>query len=230
MVAPFVENPLGGILGIRSASFFKLDPTGTVPTAGLGELINPLNPNKVAFDVTDSEDYERGYAVTTNPLQDFTSATSNVHKSLERITVSGTLVSSIDLALIGSVGVGGIPGFGGSLRADLLKIANLETIADEREPIMFISPRVSMPKAFIESIARSWSPDLGENTILTVTLVEARIVNPLTADVAVPDVAGSFTGNNATSPAGTQAAAPVTTQTVIPSSSFGLPPTVIPFF
>ena len=100
--------------------------------------------------MVDSEDVERSYNVTTNALQDFTSATSNVHKNPERITVSGTLVSSVDLALAGSVGFAG-------LRADLIRVANLEELADARQPIMVVSPRVSMARAFIESISRSWN-------------------------------------------------------------------------
>ena len=223
MPNPFVKSPLGGILGVRNASFFRLDPLTATPIAPLGDLIAPFFPDKMSLDVVDSEDYERAYSVTDNPLQDFTSASSNVHKELERVTVSGTLVSSIDLGLLGSVG---LP----LLRADLVKVSNLEVIADKREPILLVSPRVSMAKCFIESIIRSWSPDLGDNTNLTITLVEARIVNPLTAEATVPDVAGSFTGNNAAAAVGTQAAAPVTTQAVTPAASFGLPPGMVPFF
>lgn len=229
MPEPFIQSPLGGILGVRSASFFRLDPSGTSPIESLGDLVNPFNPNKVSFDITDSEDSERSFTVTSNALQDFRNASSNVHKELERITVSGTLVSSVDLGPLGSVGTGGVLGFGGSLRADLLRIANLETIADAREPILFVSPRVSMPRCFIESISRSWTPDLGENTLVTITLVEARIVNPLAAAEIVPDVAASLTGNNEVTQLGTQAGAPVLTQSVTPPIGFGLPPTVIPF-
>lgn len=199
-------------------AFYRLDPTGTQPIEPLGDLIPALTSNRVTLDMVDSEDAERSYNVTMNALQDFTSATSNVHKNPERITVSGTLVSSVDLALAGSVGFAG-------LRADLIRVANLEELADARQPIMVVSPRVSMARAFIESISRSWNPDQGENTLITVALVEARIVSPLTANEVIADVAASATGNNSTTQAGSQAAPTVQTQTLVPGAAPGLPPT-----
>jgi hypothetical protein len=199
-------------------AFYRLDSTGTQPIEPLGDLIPALTSDRVTLDMVDSEDVERSYNVTMNALQDFTSATSNVHKNPERITVSGTLVSSIDLALAGSVGFAG-------LRADLIRVANLEELADARQPIMVVSPRVSMARAFIESISRSWNPDQGENTLITVALVEARIVSPLTANEVIADVAASATGNNSTTQAGSQAAPTVQTQTLVPGAAPGLPPT-----
>lgn len=218
MVQPFIKSPLGGILGARTMAFYRLDSTGTQPIEPLGDLIPALTSDRVTLDMVDSEDVERSYNVTMNALQDFTSATSNVHKNPERITVSGTLVSSIDLALAGSVGFAG-------LRADLIRVANLEELADARQPIMVVSPRVSMARAFIESISRSWNPDQGENTLITVALVEARIVSPLTANEVIADVAASATGNNATTQAGSQAAPTVQTQILIPGAAPGIPPT-----
>ncbi len=218
MVQPFIKSPLGGILGARTMAFYRLDSTGTQPIEPLGDLIPALTSDRVTLDMVDSEDVERSYSVTMNALQDFTSATSNVHKNPERITVSGTLVSSVDLALAGSVGFAG-------LRADLIRVANLEELADARQPIMVVSPRVSMARAFIESISRSWNPDQGENTLITVALVEARIVSPLTANEVIADVAASATGNNSTTQAGSQAAPTVQTQTLVPGAAPGLPPT-----
>ncbi len=229
MVTPFVKNPLGGLLGARTASFFRLDPTGTVPIEPIADLVPAFSPNRVVLDMIDTEDVNIDFAVTTNALQDFRDATSNVHKNLETMTLAGTLVSSIDLALIGSVGTGGIPGIGGGLRADLLRLQNLEDIANRREPIMVVTPRRSFAKAFLQNITPSWNPDLGDNMLVTVNIVESRIVNPLSADTTVPDVAGSSVGNNDITGNGSQAPTPVQTQTVIPPTTFGLPPTVIPF-
>lgn len=228
-MAAFTESPLGGLLGVRTASLYKLDEFGVSPVEPIADLRPAFTSNRVVLDMVDTEDVERNYAVTTNPLQDFTSATSNVHREPIRLTISGTLISGIDLPFVGSVGLGGIPGFGGGLRADLLRVANLEALADRREPIMVVTPRVSLPKAFIESIVRSWAPEQGENTLLTIALVEARVVNPLSADAAVPDVAGMFTGNNATAGAGSQAPVPVQTQSFVPGAAFGAAPQVVPF-
>lgn len=228
MVSPFIKNPLGGNLGARTGSFYKLDPTGSVPIEPLLDLVPALNPARVTIDAIESEDKDSTYLITTNALQDFTDAQSNNHKDLERITVSGIFISSIDLGLVGSIGVAGIPGFGGGLRADLLKIDNLERMAAAREPIMYVSPRIDMAKAFIESVNRSWDPELGDNTIVTVTLVEARIVNPLIGvEAAVPDVASMATGNNAVAAAGAQGGAPVGTQSVQNSVTFGVAPSVL---
>jgi hypothetical protein len=176
----------------------------------------------------DSEDVQRNYLVTSNALQDFSNAQSNIHRDLIRHTYSGTLVSGVDIALIGSVGAGGIPGFGAGIRADLLKIENLENLADRREPIMVVSPRVSLAKAFIESISRNWSPDLGDNTFVTVTVVEARIVNPLIADAVIPDVENSATGNNSVTEAGSQSPTEVVSPEVQQGATVGVSPTVIP--
>ena len=228
MVAPFIQSPLGGLLGARTASFYKLDPTGLIPVEPIADLVPAFSPRRVVLDMIDSEDVELSFEVTTNALQDFRDATSNVHKGLDRMTLSGTLVSSIDLGLIGSVGTGGIPGIGGGLRADLIRLANLEEMANRREPVMVVTPRRAFARAIIESITPSWTPDTGDNMLVTISIVEARIVSPLTGTL-VPDVAGSATGNNELASVGAQAPAPVLTQLVTPPTVPGLPPTVIPF-
>lgn len=220
MVQPFIKSPLGGFLGVRTATFYRLDPTGTQPIEPLGDLIPSFTSNRVALDMIDSEDVDRSYMVTTNALQDFTSATSNVHKNPERLSLSGTLVSTVDTPGVGSVGFVG-------LRADLIRVANLEELADRREPILVITPRVSIPRAFIESISKSWNPDQGENTLITISLVEARIVSPLTAGGVVPDVGASATGNNSITQAGSQAAPTVQTQSTTPGAAPGAAPSVV---
>ena len=220
MVQPFIKSPLGGILGARTATFYRLDSTGTQPIEPLGDLIPSVTSDRVGLDMVDSEDVDRSYVVTMNALQDFTSATSNVHKNPERLSLSGTLVSSVGLALAGSIGFAG-------LRADLIRVANLEELADARQPIMVVTPRISMPRAFIESISRSWNPAQGENTLITISLVEARVVSPITADNVIPDVESSATGNNRITEAGSQAAATVQTQTVTPGAAPGVAPSVV---
>jgi len=229
MVSPFIKSPLGGNLGARTASFYKLDPFGVVPVEPLLDLIPALGPNRISIDAIDSEDKDSSYFITTNALQDFTNAQSNNHKDLIQVIVRGVLISSIDLGLAGSIGVAGIPGFGGGLRADLLKADNLENLAGTRQPIMFVSPRIDLPRAFIQNVSRSWDPELGDNTAISVTLIEARIANPLIGvESAVPDVAAMATGNNAVASAGAQAGTQVGTQSVVNSGTVGIAPTVIP--
>ena len=228
MVKPFLKSPLGGNIGVRNATIYRINAAG-IPVAGILELANPFSPNKVGLDVVDSEDFTRSYSVTEHAMQDFTSSTSNVHKNLDTMTVSGTLISSIDVPFIGSIGIPGIPGgFGGGLRADLIKMSTLYAIADEREPVMIVSPRQDMPRALIESISTGWNPDTGENTLVTINFREARIVSPLGANAVLPDVAASFTGNNAVSGLGAQAPSTVGTQTVGASGVPGVAPFVVP--
>ncbi len=226
MVQPFRPSPLGGNLGVRNAVIYRLNRIGNSPVATIAELANPFSANKVGLDVVDSEAFSRAYTVTTNPLQDFTSATSNVHKDLMRITLSGTLISSIDVPFVGSIGVPGIPGgFGGGLRADLLKIRTLEAIADERRPVMIVSPRVSLARAFIESVDTNWSPDVGENTQVSISFVEARIVSPLLAQNVPQDVGALANGNADVSSLGGQAPKAIGA-TASSSNVPGLPPFV----
>jgi len=220
MVQPYIESPLGGLLGVRTFTFYRLNAAGTQRVEPIGDLISSISGDGIALDMVDSEDVDRSYQVTTNALQDFTSATSNVHRELQRITVSGTLVSSFDVGRLGSDIFKG-------LRSDLIKVEKLEALADRREPIFAVSPRVSLPRAFIESISRSWNPAQGENTLVTISLVEARVVSPQSAAAVVPDEAASLTGNNSITKAGSQAAPPVETQTVTPGAAPGLAPFVV---
>lgn len=226
MVRPYRESPPGGNLGVRNAVVYRLNRSGSAPVATLIELANPFSPNKVGLDVVDSESFTESYSVTENPLQDFTSATSNVHKELIAFDLSGTIISSIDIPFIGSIGVPGIPGgFGGGLRADLLKIRTLRAIANERMPVMVVSPRHSLDRAFIANVSDSWSPSDGENTQVTISFVEARIVSPLIADNVVQDVASLSNGNASVSSLGGQAPS-LAGSTSANANVTGLPPFV----
>jgi hypothetical protein len=228
MVQPFLKSPLGGYVGIRTATIYRINAAG-IPVVSILELGRPFSPDKVGMDVVDSEDFTRSWSSTDHAMQDFTSATSNVHKNLDFMSVTGTLISSIDIPFIGSIGIPGIPGgFGGGLRADLLKMSTLYAIGEEREAVMVATPRRSMPRATIESIGDSWGPDTGENTVVTILFKEQRIVSPLGANAVLPDVAASFTGNNAVSGFGTQAPSTVGTQTVGASGVPGVAPFVVP--
>ena len=226
MVAPFIQKAFEGLVGSSTASFFRLNQFGN-PI----RLITDIDPiptaDRVTLDMIDSESSPDEYDVTENPLQDFSSATSNVHQNLKRMEIVGTLVSSINLGLIGSVGIGNLPGQASPLRKDLQVLNNLRALAERREPIMVVTPRNSMPLAFITRIDDNWTPDLGENTIVSISLKEARIVDPLTANSILQDVANSFTGNNARNPAGGQSGTAIATQTVTEPAAFGAAPIVV---
>jgi len=220
MATPSIKDALKGHIGREVGSFYQLDPSGTKPIAPLGELVSPYDPTKISADIIDSEDYSKRFTVTEHALQDFSSASSNVHKELESITLTGTLVSSIDDGIL----------FAdiNTLRSDLRRVANLEALADARMPIMYVSPRVSMSRAFIAGITRSWAPGTGDVTTISVELTEARIVSPLIAAAQVADVAASFTGNNAVNGQGTQTGKPVQTQSITQIPTQGVAPFVVP--
>lgn len=228
MVQPFRPSALGGNLGVRNCTIYKLNATGSTAIATLIELANPFSQNKVGLDLVESETRTASYSTTDNALQDFTSATSNVHKELETMDVTGLLISSIDIPFIGSLGTPGIPGgFGGSLRADLLKIENLRGIAAEKKPVMVVTPRKSFARAFITSISDSWTTDDGENTVVSISFKEARIVSPLQAGSTVPDVASLSNGNVSAQGLGGQAPQAIQTQSVQAGGAVGVAPTVI---
>ena len=221
MSSPFFEPPFAGALGLAKATIFRLDPTGTKPISPVGALVSRADPNRVSLDVVDTENIDHLYSVTSNPLQDFSAATLNVSRELIRMTISGLLVSAIDLPIVGSVG---FPG----LRTDLGRVDQIRRLADAKEPVMVITPRFTLPRAFIESLSRSWSPGDGESVPISISFVEARIVNTLAADSVIPDVAASQTGNNRTASHGGQAAQGVDNVTVTDADTFGVAPEVQP--
>lgn len=230
MNTPFVKAPLSGVLGTRTVSFYRLDPTGRIPIEPLGDLVPAQGADRVTFDMIDSEDGEVSFSVTTNALQDFSSASSNIHKELVRRTFTGTLIGGVNVAGAGSFGVSGAPILGGGSRNDLRKLAALVAIADRLEPIMVVSPRYSFARAWIEFIGDSWTPEIALNSSVSVSVVEARIVSPLRADAVVPDVASSLTGNNRKTSVGSQSTQSVETSQLQTSTTTGVAPSFgVPF-
>jgi len=232
MAKPFLLNALSGLLGARTASFFRLDPTGSVPIEPLGDLVPALNSNRVTLDMVDTESMLQSYQITQNAMQDFQSASTNRHKNLDIMTLTGTLTSAATLVdAFETLRKGPILSlkeaiFSG-LRTDLAKLANLRVLADRDEPIMVVTPRESLAKAFIESITTTWNPEVADNTLVSITLIEARIVNPFFADAVVGDLAASETGNNSVTSGGSQSPTPVETQTVTEPVVQGQAPTVV---
>jgi hypothetical protein len=188
---------------VQTASIYRLArATGfQVPIEPVIDLVPGVSPNRVTMDIIDNEDVSLNYTVTQNRLQDFSNATTNVHKELKRFVISGVMVSTFQFPQPNPIGASaGFPG----LRLDLLRISNLETIADRKEPVMVVTPRFSLAMCFIESIRRPWTPDIGQNTPLTIACVEARIVLPGQSSV-IPDQAGQLPGNGQAAGGGNQA-------------------------
>ncbi len=238
MVFPLVPSPLGGNLGATTASFFRLDPLGVAALEPLIDLLPGLSPLRVTLDMVDQESATYQYDVTEHPLQSFLDVTTNVHKRLEKITITGTLGATPPLQQFPPPGVPiqgadipvlPVPPVPGSLlRLDLLRIKNLKSIADARAPVMVVTPRVGLAKAFIESIVPNWNPNLAESSTVTITLKEARLVNPLTGgELIAPDFPSQQPGNNASSGGGqSQTSAVSESATPQSGSPDGLPPSI----
>lgn len=220
-----LQNPaLLGLIGRSTASFFALDPTGNTPIEILPDLVPGVTPLRITFDLVDQETFTEEWDVTENSLQDFSDTVSNLRRRLKSLSITGTL-SGVAQAL--PVGVPPPPVPAG-LRLDLFRASALSQLAARRRPIACVTPRVSLPRAFITSISRPWSPDNGQSTIVTVTLREARIVSPITADAIAPDFGVQVPGNNQATGGGQQSGTPVLTQTVQPSGTPGVPPVITP--
>jgi len=203
-------SPLAGILGLSTASFYKLDPTGTVPIEPLADIIPGVTPFRVTMSMIDNENYVQSYRVTQNTMQDFTDTTPNVHRELIMLTINGTLSSAPPMSL---TGLPPPPTFG--FRIDLLQMANLERMADERKPIMVITPRVSLATCFIQSIQRPWAPTNGESVPVIVSVLEARIASPFNV-AALPDTSSLAAGNTQTTGGGEQSTTPSQTTASAP--------------
>ena len=212
------DSGLSGVLGLVTCSIFALDPTGTVPIEPVLDLVPGVTPFRVTFDVIKSENKSAKYRVTTNTLQDFSDTTPNVHQDLAEITVTGVLSSMGPLSLAG----GPVPTLGA--RLDLLRIANLERIADKRRPVMVVTPRISLSKAFITNISRPWSPSDGESTVVQISFIQARILSPLLG-AALLDTASLAAGNTATTGGGTQAGSTSNVPSGSPGATTGSVPT-----
>lgn len=205
-MAGLVSKALNGITKAEFASVYRLSRVSgfQVPVAPIANFQPGLTSNHVTIDVVDSEDISVNYTVTQNTLQDFSNSTTNVHRELRRFSVSGVMGSTIDVRSF--LGTGAIAQ-ATRQRLDLVRIQNFYEIADRMEPVMAITPRFSLAQCFIESISRPWSPEIGPNTELTVSFVEARILSP-GQSAAIPNYGAQLPGNGAPSGGGNVAGSP----------------------
>jgi len=182
------SSSFGGIIGVTTASFYRISPVG-IPLEPLADIVPAVTPFRVALSMIDREQHTQNYRVTMNALQDFTNTAANVHRELEQLNIVGSFSSAPPMSLSG---LPQLPTFG--FRTDLLQMANLTRMAELREPIMVVTPRVSLASAFIRSIQRPWTPKQGPNTTIVISLIEARIASPFTTNV-IPDTDTLAPGN-----------------------------------
>jgi len=229
----FLASPLGGNLGARKCSVFRLDPTGTVPLEPLADMVPSVTPLRVVLDVVDGEQETHEYTVTEHAVVGFGDITSHVHRRLRTLNVTGRLVSSLPLVPNpvppppAPLGVGvTLPFSAGSfIRLDLRRFNQLVAIGEAKQPVMVVTPLGSMARAIITSLSRNWGPPDGESLNVAIAFKEARIVSPLTA-AALPDTGESLSGNNVASGGGEQATTPMDA-TSVPSGVDGVPPDIV---
>ncbi len=188
-----------GAVGVETCSIYVLDATGTTPLEPVADIVPGVGPLRVTMDAITSDSMQQTWRVTQNTLQDLTDTTSNVYRELRVLTVSGIFAAG------GVVGVG-IPGAPSSglvrfARFDLRRFNNLTAIANARRPVMVVTPRYSLPRAFITSMPSSWTPESGDSLPVSLTFVEARVLTSATVQ-AFADVDSMATGNNKASGGG----------------------------
>ena len=239
-------SPLGGNIGARTATIYRLDPTGIVPLEPLIDIVPGLTPFRVTADLIDSEGKTNTYDVTTHPIKFGQDVTSHVRKRLKALNLTFTLGATLPILPTAGIVLPGGGAFGGGVipqlpvgndifvpkvppvpgsqfRMDLVRLNNLELIADALFPVMVITPRVGLPKAFITSLSHNWTPSLGESTQITISFMEANIVSALPS---IPSDAGLAPGKTTNSGAGTSSPSPAGTSAT-PSATPGVAPTVL---
>lgn len=187
------RNALAGIFGGRTATFYRLDPTGRVPVATIGEVYGRFNGNKITIDMISSESGETRTDVSEYPIEDYEDAITGVSHKPERRTIAGILTSAIQVPLLGGVGAGGILAAVSTIFAvpgaqpQLIQIANLRAMQKRGEPVYVLTPRWS-GRMMLESVSDSWAPGQGESLRISVGMREARILDGVSLADEGPDL------------------------------------------
>lgn len=235
------------ILGGTTITVYRLDPVAFIaPIEPLLDIIPGLTPFRVTGDMVDSEQKTNNYDVTQHPIQFGSPLTSHVRKRLKQMVVTTTLGATMPLlptasilpfgaAAVPAPPLGGVVPVGGEIflptqppvpgsafRLDLLRLRNLEALGDLLQPVMVVTPRHQLPRAFMQVIADNWTPELGLSTQVTINFLEANIA---TIIPQIPSDQGLTPGGNQEVGAGTSATKPVE-GTATPSGVTNVPPSV----
>lgn len=210
-----------GALGVETCSIYVLDPTGTTPLEPVADVVPGTGPLRVTVDLIDSESYQQNWRVTRHTLQDLSDTTSHVYKELTLLTVSGLFAAAGPMG----VPIPGVPssGLARFARLDLQRFNQLSAIAGARKPVMVVTPRCSLARAFITSMPTSWSVADGDSLPVTLTFLEARVLTSATT-AAFADVDSMAVGNNKASGGGVGGSSTVSGEFSIGGQ--GVPPLV----
>lgn len=220
-------TPLGKNFARRTVCIYKLDPLAfTVPIEPIADIVPGITPLRVTLDLVDSKTIDLSYDVTQNSIQAGSDVTANVHKNLERLTVTGTMIP-IPFPPAPPAPIPIQPANpGGIIRLDRLRLSNLQMMADARKPVMVTTPDFALGRAFIERINSPRTPSDGDVSIVTIDFIECRLVSPVAGNQIVPDFDAQLPGGNQTTGGGQQATQTVTGTTATPSQTIGVPPNV----
>lgn len=204
------ESPLGGVLGAYTASIFALDPIlGVMPIEPLLDIIPGVSPLRVTLDMVDGEKVTHEYSITTNAIGDIADTTSNVHRKLRHLTLEGTLSAALsDPPFLPIPLLAFLPNPLGLIRVDLIRIQNLRKMADERRPVMVVTPRYSMARAFIGNVSSNWDPAKGHSHSVSIDFHEAFLAQPTLGKSIAGDFKSLASGNGAASGGGVGGTSP----------------------
>jgi len=187
------------MLGTYTASFFRLDPTGSVPVEPIADVLPGVTPFRVTLDAITNEELARTWRVTQHAIQDLVDVTPHRQRNLEQLSITGVLSSAPMPSLLGIP-----PGPTLGARFDLLRLSFLIRMAKRGEPIMVVTPRQSLALAWVTSLRTPWSPGDGRSTPVAITCQEARIASPQIV-AGVKDLDQLESGNTEASSGGEQA-------------------------
>lgn len=193
-MAIFPTSGLSGALGVTTCTIYALDPSGTTAVEQVADIVPGVSPLRITTDSIDSENYQVSYRVTQHTLQDLTDTTSHVYRELIKLTVTGVFGAAGPM-----VAGSGLVRFA---RLDLLRYRNLKNLADQRRPVMVVTPRVSLARCFITGIPSNWTPNDGDSLPITLSFTEARVMQSESI-AAFQDLDSLATGNNASTGGGT---------------------------
>lgn len=186
---------LGNWLSPNSVSIFKQQPGSQFVQFLLTRLDVPA-PDRVRFDLTLSEDFERSFELTRNPVEKITA--QNRVRNPDRLSVSGILSSNPLESLLSRAGL---------VRLHKMELAKLRKII-ENEICFIVTPERSYSNMSCVSFRESYPEDIGNGVLLSLSFEEVRIVGPLlVASAFDPELANS--GTNGVTNLGNQTPDPI---------------------
>lgn len=160
----------------NSVAIFRKTPAdvGKVLAFILSDVAIPSG-KRVRFDLSKSRDHGKAYDVTSNPVERATS--DNIIKQPDTLDLVGRL-SANPLGFAGAAALLGT--LGAFVRRDLIEVEKLRKIADEREPVIVVTPERTYPSMAITSMRERYDDSTGNGVLLTLSLREIKIVSPFT--------------------------------------------------